>query len=104
WRLLTSFARTAGIVTVALGVSWGAWLVVSALQENPSRMPAAARAVPVRNFTLKTNADGVLDATWLRSALALPKGAALMELDLQQLRARLLADGQVSAASITRVF
>jgi cell division protein FtsQ len=104
WRLLASLARVLAFVGVVLGLSWGAWQVVAALQENPSRMPAAARTIPVKNFSLKTNAEGVLDATWLRQALALPKGATLIELDLQQLRARLLADGQVSAASITRNF
>ena len=104
WRLVTSLARTLTTVAVVTGAAWGVWLVVAALQENPRTMPAAARSVPVKNFVLKTNADGVLDATWLRQALALPKGVSLMELDLQQLRARLLADGQVSAASITRTF
>ncbi len=104
WRLLASLARVLAFVVAVLGVSWGAWEVVAALQENPSKMPAAARTIPIKNFALKTNADGVLNATWLRSALALPKGATLMDLDLQQLRARLLSDGQVSAASLTRNF
>ncbi len=104
WRLLTSLGRVLGIVAATIAVAWAVWQVAAALQENPSKMPAAARTVPVKNFTLKTNAEGVLDATWLRQALALPKGATLMELDLQQLRARLLADGQVSAVNLTRVF
>lgn len=104
WRLLASFARMAGFGAVVLAVAWGAWEVVASLQQDPQRVPAAARTVPVKNFSLQTNAEGVLDASWLRSTLALPKGATLMELDLQQLRARLLADGQVSAASVTRIF
>jgi cell division protein FtsQ len=104
WRLAASLARVLGFVAVVVVVAGGAWEVVAALQENPQSMPAAARTVPVKNFVLKTNADGVLDAAWLRTALALPKGATLMELDLQQLRARLLADGQVSVASLTRNF
>ncbi len=104
WRLWSSLARVLTIVVVVIGVAWGVGLVVAALQENPQNMPAAARTVPVKNFLLKTNAEGVLDAAWLRPALALPKGATLMELDLQQLRARLLADGQVSVVNITRSF
>jgi cell division protein FtsQ len=104
WRLAASLARVLGFVAVVAVVAWGAWEVVAALQENPSKMPAAARTVPVKNFVLKTNAEGVLGAAWLRTALALPKGATLMELDLQQLRTRLLADGQVSVASLTRNF
>ncbi len=104
WRLAASLARVLAFVAVVIVVAWGAWEVIAALRANPSNMPAAARTVPVKNFVLKTNADGVLDAAWLRSALGLPKGATLMELDLQQLRARLLADGQVSVASLTRNF
>ena len=102
WRHATASARVVGIALATVVVAWGAWEVVAALQENSKKMPAAAKAVPLKNFALKT--DGVLDASWLARALALPKDAALMELDLQQLRARLLADGQVRAASLTRVF
>jgi cell division protein FtsQ len=104
WRLASSLARVLAGVVVVVVVAWGGLQVAAALQENPRLMPAAARTGPVQNFVLKTNADGVLDAAWLRQTLALPKGATLMELDLQQLRARLLADGQVSAASLTRNF
>jgi len=102
WRRTKDWLRIAGIALAALVVGWGAWEVVAALQENPKNMPAAAKAVPVKQFSLKT--DGKLDAAWLVRTLALPKGASLMELDLQELRARLLADGQVSAATLTRNF
>ncbi len=103
-RLATAGLRHAGVAVVLAGLAWGGWEVTEALRKNTAMMPAAARAVPVKNFLLRTNADGVLDAQWLRSTLALPKGISLMELDLQQLRARLLANGQVSAASLTLNF
>ena len=102
WRHAIATARLAGIAVAGVAIAWGAWEVVAALQENPKSVPAEAKAVPLKNFSLKT--DGALDATWLRRALALPKDASLMTLDLQQLRARLLADGQVCAASLTRNF
>lgn len=86
------------------GVGWIGWEVAAALGKNSLAMPAAAKAVPVKNFSLKTNADGVLDANWLKRTLALPRGVSLMELDLKQLRERLLADGQVSRASLTLNF
>jgi cell division septal protein FtsQ len=103
-RLVTAAARVAGLVVAAAVVTWGAWVVAAALQENPKNMPDVAKAVPVKNLRLKS--DGVLDAdvAWLARTLALPKNASLMTLDLQQLRARLLAGGQVSAASLTRKF
>jgi len=48
--------------------------------------------------------DGVLDQAWITRTLALPRSASLMELDLEQLRDRLLASGQVRSATVTRRF
>jgi cell division protein FtsQ len=102
WRLVQSVLRTAAGVAFGGAVAWGAWVVAGALQENPSKMPAAAKAVPVRAPDFKT--DGVLDQAWLGRTLRIPRSASLMELDLEQLRARLLADGQVLTATLTRHF
>lgn len=102
WRLTTSMLRVAGAAFVIAGVAWGAWEVAAALAENPAKTPAAAKALPVKNLELTT--DGVLGKEWLARTLALPKGAALVELDLQALRLRLFASGQVSAASLTKKF
>lgn len=103
-RLATAGLWKGLVVVVLTGLAWGAWEVAGALRKNSRAMPAAAKTVPVKNFSLRTNADGVLDAQWLKQALALPKGASLMELDLQQLRTRLLAYGQVNAVSLTLNF
>lgn len=103
-RLATAGLWKAMVVMVVAGLAWGGWEVTGALRKNSSAMPAAAKTVAVKNFALRTNADGVLDAQWLKQALALPKGVSLMELDLQQLRTRLLAYGQVNAASLTLSF
>ena len=91
-------------VTVVAGAVWAGCEVTAALRKNPAMMPQAAKAVPVKNFSLKTNADGVLDANWLKRTLALPKGVSLMELNLDQLRTKLLADGQVSTAAVALSF
>lgn len=104
WRLLASGLRGVGVIVAVAGVTWGAWQVTDALQEDSRKMPAAAKTVAVKTLELITDAAGVLDSTWLRQALALPKGVSLMELDLAQLRGRLLASGQVSTASLTRKF
>jgi cell division protein FtsQ len=79
-------------------------MVVSALQQDPERIPAAAKSVPVRAPELKTMRDGVLEDAWLARTLEIPSGASLMELDLERLRARVLADQQVLTATITRLF
>lgn len=102
WRLTKAGLRTTGVVAVVGILAWGGWMVAGVLQENPNQMPAVAKAVPVNQLALTT--DGVLDRPWLARELALPKNASLMELDLQKLRARLLANGQVSAATLTRSF
>ncbi len=94
--------RTAGAVAVIGGLAWGGWKVAAALGENSQAMPAAARAVPLQQLELKT--DGTLNLDWLAQTLAVPKNASLMELDLGVLRERLLADGQVISAVLTRRF
>ncbi len=101
-RLFTSGLRTAAGVLIVLALAWGAWTLTKALGQNSRTMPAAAKAVPVKAPELKTN--GVLNGAWLGRRLALPRNASLMELDLEQLRARLLADGQVQTATLTRHF
>ncbi len=104
WRLAMALLRTGSAVALGGTALWGAWRVAAALRENSGAMPAAAKAVPVKHFELRTAAGGVLDSAWLRRTLALPSGAALMELDLDRLRERLLADRQVQAANLTRHF
>ncbi|MBI5688495.1 MAG: FtsQ-type POTRA domain-containing protein [Verrucomicrobia bacterium] len=74
------------------------------LGTSPKHVPPVARTATLRHLELKTSAGGVLDQAWLERTLALPRNAALMELDLDQLCARLLAESQVVSASITRHF
>lgn len=102
WRLTTSMLRVTGAAVVIGGAAWGVWEVTRALQENPQKMPASAKTVAVKNLELKS--DGVLGNEWLARTLALPKNTSLMELDLQALRIRLMASGQVKAASLTKSF
>jgi cell division protein FtsQ len=78
--------------------------VVAALRENPRQIPAAAKAVPMKPPRLETMREGVLDDAWLARTLDLPPGISLMELDLERLRERVLADQQVLSATVTRQF
>lgn len=102
WRLVKSVLRAVGVVAVCGALAWGVRLVAVSLQENPRLMPAAAKGMPVKALELRT--DGVLDDAWLARTLALAPGATLNELDLDRLRARLLADAQVVGASLTKDF
>jgi hypothetical protein len=95
-------ARLACIGLLAAILTWGGWIVADSLRQQPQLVPAVAKGVRLRAPELKT--DGVLDEAWLADTLALPAHATLMELDLEHLRARLLADAQVLTATLTRRF
>lgn len=101
-RLVVHALKVAGVAVFVAAVCWGAWQTASALQEGPRAIPGVAAAAPVQNLVLVT--DGVLDRAWLAHTLALPRKATLMDLDLEQLKARLLASRQVASASVVRNF
>ena len=99
---------TMGFVKVGLGllafafVAWAGWEVVQLWQHDPMRLAAPEKSDPLRTIKLTTN--GVLDEEWVVEKLALPRGVALMELDLDALQTHLLADRQVRTAVLTRKF
>jgi cell division protein FtsQ len=101
-RLVFGLASWVGGAAALLLVAWGAWEGVAVWKGDSTGLPVAAKAPPLRNIELATN--GVLDRSWLVRTLALPKDATLTGLDLQQLRARVLASGQVSMATLDREF
>jgi cell division septal protein FtsQ len=103
WRRLFAAVRIGALMAFVGAVAWGGWMIASALRQD-SHMPAVAKSMPVRAPELKTTRDGVLDDAWLARTLALPARVSLMELDLEALRVRLLADGQVFTANLTRQF
>jgi hypothetical protein len=89
--------------TLAIGlVSWGAWEMSAMLRDKSDFMFDAGKADRVRSLVLIT--DGVLDKNWLARTLSIAPDATLMGLDLNQLHARLVADGQVASAAIERNF
>jgi cell division septal protein FtsQ len=97
-RLAGRVLRAAAAALALAAVSWGAWRVAGALRAGA----VADEGVPIGPPRLTT--DGVLDQAWLVRTLDLPARATLMSLDLDGLRARLLADGQVEAATLIRDF
>jgi len=104
WRLLMAGLRSVALVLFLAACGWGVWMIVQALHDDPQRMPAAAKAVPLRAPELTTGRDGVLDDAWLARTLELPPRVSLVELDLQQLSAKVLADRQVLTVSMRKVF
>jgi len=93
------FTAAFGIAAVSI---WGGWLVLASARENTRAIPAAAKAVPMKAPELRT--DGVLDQAWLVQTLAIPAKTSLLELDLDKLRTRLLAEPQIATATLTKHF
>jgi hypothetical protein len=96
-RLLIATLGWAGGLAAAGALGVGVWLV-SESWRNPAVIPGA-KPMPIRDIAL-VDPDGVLDRAWLVRTLALPPGATLGSLDLPQLRARILASGQVAEAAL----
>ena len=103
WRAVMAALRTITFLALLGGLAVGAWTIVAALQKDPQKIPAAAKMVPMKAPELKST-DGVLDHAWLARTLELAPGTSLMELDLEKLRGRILADRQVLTANLTRLF
>lgn len=104
WRRLMVGLRTVGAVMGVAVLGASAWYLLTSVTPKAGDLPPAAKAGVLRRLELRTSAGGVLDESWLRNTLALPAGVTLMELDLTRLRARLLRDGQVDSAALSREF
>jgi hypothetical protein len=101
-RRLAATLKFAGVAGLLAAVAWGAIEIAGNIDSSPNRLGVAESGPPLKDIALTT--DGVLDHTWAERTLALPKNASLMSLDLYALRTRLLDDGQIKAAVLTRNF
>ncbi len=101
-RLAFSTAKTIAAVVIGGVAVWGGFEIWRTLQLEPTRLTSTGKSEPVRHVDVRT--DGVLDQAWVTRVLALPAGAALMELDLFALQERLVAGGQVHSAVLSRKF
>lgn len=101
-RVWWSATKTALAVAIVGAIGWGGFEIAAVLRGNPNLLAGKAEAAPVKEVEFVT--DGVLEKTWLVRALALPKGASLMQLDLYALKERVMATPQVRAATLTRNF
>lgn len=101
-RMWLTMGRVVGGTVLVAVLAASIFIFSDFFRDQPHRISAAVDAVPVKDIALRT--DGVLDQAWVQRTLALPKQAALMDLDLKQLQARLLSDPQVITATLTRQF
>jgi hypothetical protein len=101
-RRLAYTLKFAGVASVLAVMVWGAIQIAEIVGTGPNKLGLAESGPPLKDVALTT--DGVLDRSWAERALALPKNATLMSLDLYALRTRLLDHGQIKAAVVTRNF
>jgi len=102
-RFVLAMARLTILAAVVVGVVAGTVEITRALRENP-RSAAVTAGAPLGAPQLETTGFLGGDPAWLGRILALPRNATLIALDLDGLRARLLAQGQVQTAVLTKVF
>ncbi len=102
-RFVLAMVRLTILAAVVIGVVAGIVEVTRALREN-SRPAAVASGARLGAPLLETTGFLGGDPTWLGRTLALPRNVTLLALNLDELRARLLAQGQVQTAVLTKVF
>lgn len=103
WRRALALTRTVLLASFVLAACAGALWIAVPLTTHSRVLGVGAKSA-MKPPELRTTRDGVLDSAWLERTLALPSHAALIDLDLEALRARVLADGQVVTANLTRAF
>jgi cell division protein FtsQ len=101
-RMFVGVGKTTIAFVALSALVWAGVEIASALDGDPKRLTSKTESPPVKEVVLVT--DGVLDQRWLVATLAIPAKSTLMDLDLFQLRGRLLASGQVLSATLTRNF
>jgi len=101
-RQVFAWLKIGGFAALTALAAWGVYVLVHEWQTDRTALTAAVHSEPVRDIVLIT--DGVLTKEWAAGVLALPKPASLMALELPALRDKLLGNGQVRSAVLTRSF
>ena len=103
-RLALSALNVALIATMIGAAGWGGYEILTTLTSDTAALRDPSGAAPLREIVVVNDADGVLDQEWVEHTLKVRKGTPLMEIDLFQMRSRLLATPQVRAVDIRRDF
>ena len=102
-RRRLEWLKVGTLCTLAAAGAWGIYSVVHSWETDRAALATAVHSEPVKEIVVITE-GGVLTKKWVGDVLALPKGASLMALDLEELRDKLLAKGQVRVAVLKRSF
>ena len=90
------------IITLLGGSGYGIWLVREHFQRNPGPVDLTGPALPVDSVKYAT--DGVLSLNSIKRMLQIPENAALMDLELKDIRSKLERDPQIAFARVRRRF
>lgn len=99
--VLSALRHWVGVGLAAASLIFG-YLAWRTWNDNPAALAAPAPSAPLREIVVR--GDGVLGRPWVERTLGVQPGVALMSLDLEALRARLLESGQVKVAVVARRF
>jgi len=100
--MMRASVKFALLCAVLFAGAWAGFELYATWESNPERLKDPVKVVPLKQVVFAT--DGALTRAWLDQALALPRNASLMTLDLAALERRLLASGQVRSVVLRRRF
>lgn len=101
-RRLLAWTKVTGLVVAFTGAAWGLYELAHSWTTDRAGLANAVHSEPVKEIAVVTT--GVLNQKWAIDVMGVPKGASLMALDLQALKAKLTAYGQIRLAVLTRSF
>ena len=103
-RFALAALNVALLGAMVCGGLWGGYEILATLTSDTAALRDPAGAAPLRDIVVVNDADGVLDQEWVEQTLKVAKGTPLMEIDLYELRTKLLATPQVKACDVRRDF
>lgn len=101
-RRLAVIGRNAGLIAVCITVLGSLGFGIYWMQRNPVEISVKGPSEPLNGFVWKT--DGVLTEYWFKQYAAPAIGTPLMDVDIYQLREKLLTFGQIADVSVERQF
>lgn len=101
-RLAVAVGQAVFFVLLGCATAWGAWQVLRPMVVDTTVVNDPWCDEPLKEVVVIPDASGVLPDEWVKQTMKLPKRTAFLDLDLFELRDRLLANGQVRSVELRR--